>query len=83
MSGLYQREASAWCPFDPYRFCQPIVRADDERHAWLATTAYLRAERRQFEAGRELEDWLAAEAELDRRYHPQGTVPSNRHGSGG
>jgi hypothetical protein len=32
----------------------------------IAEAAYLRAERRGFAAGNEEEDWLAAEAEVDR-----------------
>jgi hypothetical protein len=35
------------------------------RHAMIAEKAYLRAERRGFAPGRETEDWLAAEAEVD------------------
>jgi hypothetical protein len=31
----------------------------------IAQAAYFRAQRRDFEAGHELEDWLAAEAEVD------------------
>jgi hypothetical protein len=83
LSALPLRESTAWCPFNPFRFCQPITRADDERHALIAMSAYLRAQRRHFESGRELEDWLAAEAELNRRLdRPQGAVQSNWHGSG-
>jgi hypothetical protein len=33
----------------------------------IAKAAYFRAERRHFEPGHELEDWLAAESEVDRR----------------
>jgi hypothetical protein len=33
----------------------------------IAEEAYLRAQRRDFLPGHELEDWLAAEAEVDRR----------------
>lgn len=36
-----------------------------ERHARIARAAYLRAERRRFEPGHELEDWLEAEREVD------------------
>ncbi len=36
-----------------------------EREAMIRTAAYLRAERRGFAAGHELEDWLAAQAEID------------------
>lgn len=37
----------------------------EARHALIAEAAYLRAERRGFEPGRETEDWLAAEVEVD------------------
>jgi len=42
----------------------PAVRPE-ERHALIAEKAYLRAERRGFAPGREAEDWLAAEIEVD------------------
>lgn len=35
------------------------------RHARISLTAYLRSEARGFEPGRELEDWLEAEREVD------------------
>ncbi len=53
--------------FDPLRFCQVPRKAPEERHALIAKAAYMRAQRRGFEAGHELEDWLAAEAEFDQR----------------
>ena len=37
----------------------------DVRHQMIAQAAYFRAERRGFEPGHELEDWLAAEIEVD------------------
>ncbi len=37
----------------------------DIRHQMIAQAAYFRAQRRGFEPGHELEDWLAAEAEVD------------------
>jgi len=37
----------------------------EEREAMIAEAAYFRAEARGFEAGHELEDWLAAEREID------------------
>ena len=40
--------------------------SDDVRRAMIAECAYLRAERRGFVSGQEEEDWLAAEAEVDR-----------------
>jgi hypothetical protein len=37
----------------------------EARRALIAQSAYLRAERRGFAPGQEVEDWLAAEAEVD------------------
>jgi hypothetical protein len=37
----------------------------ERRNAMIAEAAYYRAERRGFESGFELEDWLEAEAEID------------------
>ena len=37
----------------------------EARRAMIAQRAYLRAERRGFAPGREAEDWLAAEVEID------------------
>jgi hypothetical protein len=39
------------------------------RHAMVAEAAYLRAERRGFAHGHHVEDWLAAEAEVDALLH--------------
>jgi hypothetical protein len=39
----------------------------EERRRLIAETAYFIAERRGFSAGSELEDWLQAEAEVNRR----------------
>jgi hypothetical protein len=48
---------------------KPATRATDpsadERRRRVALAAYYRAERRGFAPGHELEDWLAAEAEID------------------
>lgn len=43
----------------------PITVSADTRRAMIAESAYLRAERRGFGSGREEEDWLAAEKEVD------------------
>jgi hypothetical protein len=52
--------------FDPLRFVAPSnIRT---REALIAELAYFRALRRGFEPGHELEDWLEAEAEFDRRH---------------
>jgi hypothetical protein len=37
----------------------------EDRQSRIAKAAYLRAERRNFAPGHELEDWLAAEAEIE------------------
>ena len=39
----------------------------EERREMVRLAAYLRAESRGFQGGSELEDWLAAEAEIDRQ----------------
>ena len=43
------------------------ARRHEDRHASIAKAAYFRSQRRGFQPGFELEDWLAAEAEVDRR----------------
>lgn len=40
--------------------------SNEARYQMIAEAAYHRAERRGFEPGREVEDWLAAEQEVDR-----------------
>jgi Protein of unknown function (DUF2934) len=42
-----------------------VAISEDVRRGMIAEAAYLRAERRGFAPGREHEDWLAAEAEVD------------------
>ena len=37
----------------------------DERQALIADGAYFRAERRGFDPGHEIDDWLEAESEID------------------
>ncbi len=51
--------------FFPLRFSPPMVASEGERRAMIERAAYLRAERRNFETGHEVEDWLAAEAEVE------------------
>jgi hypothetical protein len=52
--------------FDPLRFVDPGARAKS-RAALIAQIAYFKAQKRGFEPGHEEEDWLAAEAEVDKR----------------
>jgi hypothetical protein len=53
--------------FNPLRFSLPPKRvSDEERRAMIARAAYFRAERRNFAPGQELQDWMAAEADVDR-----------------
>jgi Protein of unknown function (DUF2934) len=42
----------------------------DTRRAMIAEAAYYRAEQRGFEPGRELEDWHAAESDVDSMPRP-------------
>jgi hypothetical protein len=44
---------------------RPAEVSEDMRRGMIAQAAYLRAERRGFVGGNEVEDWLAAEAEVD------------------
>jgi hypothetical protein len=46
-------------------YATPLHIDATEREAMIRETAYLRAERRGFSPGQELEDWLAAEAQVD------------------
>lgn len=39
--------------------------SDDEKYSRIAEYAYYRAEARDFEPGHALDDWLAAEAEIN------------------
>lgn len=56
---------SAIVSFDPLWFCAPFDEAE-RRHALIAESAYFRAQRRDFAPGHEVEDWLAAEEEVNR-----------------
>jgi len=53
--------------FFPLRFSPPMIASESERRSLIAAEAYFRAERRNFAAGNELEDWLVAEAEVQAR----------------
>jgi hypothetical protein len=56
-------------PFDPLRFVAQPKNAKS-REAMIAELAYFRAQSRGFEPGHEVEDWLAAETEIDKRSGP-------------
>jgi hypothetical protein len=43
-------------------------RAPQEKLRMVEMAAYFRAERRGFEPGHEIEDWIAAEAEIDAQF---------------
>ena len=51
--------------FDPFRFTRAITPSQEERRQLIAAAAYHRAQRRHFQVGDPLTDWLAAEAEVD------------------
>ena len=61
---LHQLAQNAW---DQLLSPELAHKAWDERRAMIAEAAYYLAERRGFKPGHELEDWLAAEAQIDRR----------------
>ena len=48
----------------PRKSGRPEVPTGEARYRWIAHAAYLRAERRGFAPGQEVDDWLAAEAEF-------------------
>ncbi len=52
--------------FDPLRFAKP-AEPSPSRQQRIAEIAYYRAQKRNFEPGHEVEDWLAAEAVIDQR----------------
>ena len=43
----------------------PIFMETEQRRAMIAEAAYFRSERRGFEPGHELEDWVAAESDVE------------------
>ncbi|MGA2397934.1 MAG: DUF2934 domain-containing protein [Steroidobacteraceae bacterium] len=43
-----------------------------DRYASIAQAAYFRSQHRGFKPGHEMEDWLAAEAEVDQRLRGEG-----------
>lgn len=53
--------------FFPLRFSPPLAVSESQRHDMIANEAYLLAERRGFADGNALEDWAAAEAQVDAR----------------
>lgn len=61
-------KSARYFKFDPLRFISlPPGSAPEDRQSLIARAAYFLAERRHFQPGHELEDWLEAEAEVDRR----------------
>ena len=53
--------------------------ADAARQQMISEAAYYRAQRRGFEPGRELDDWLAAEAEIAGCFLEQQPAASELH----
>jgi hypothetical protein len=51
-----------------------VPRVVEDRTELIAKAAYFNAERRGFAPGHELEDWLAAENEVDQRLAGEGRV---------
>lgn len=50
--------------------CDPLAPLWERRHCLIRTAAYFKAEARGFAPGHELDDWLAAEQEVDDRLRP-------------
>lgn len=53
----------------------PAFLGEAVRRALVRQAAYFRSERRGFAPGRELEDWLEAEQEIDRSLAPRSQQP--------
>ena len=51
--------------FNPLRFCEPLGSSPEDRLLRIQERAYFHASQRQFAPGHEIEDWLAAEHEVD------------------
>jgi hypothetical protein len=67
-----QTKTARYFNFDPLRFSlRPPRRITEDRQTMIAKAAYFRAKQRNFEPGHELEDWLAAEREVDQRLASQ------------
>jgi hypothetical protein len=70
---MFNHRAGGALPrFNPLRFCASAGPTAPERQAMIAKAAYFRAQRRGFRPGHELDDWLAAETEVDRQLHARG-----------
>lgn len=65
----------------PYSFVDQEAQIDggDHRREMIAQAAYFRAQHRDFAPGGDLEDWLAAEAEVDGTLAP-GSIPLDGKG---
>jgi hypothetical protein len=53
--------------FDPLRFARPNRVSDEVRRLLIAEAAYFRAQKRGSVGGDAIDDWLAAEQEVDAR----------------
>lgn len=61
-------------PHASAKAAEPPHAAHPDRRRLIQEAAYYRAERRGFVPGCELEDWLAAETEVDQRLFGEGRV---------
>lgn len=55
---------------------QPLNTRGKARHEMIQKSAYALYEARNFTGGHELEDWLQAEAEVDKLLNHTGTMPT-------
>jgi hypothetical protein len=51
-----------------------------DRYASIAQAAYFRSQHRGFKPGHEMEDWLAAEEEVDQRLRGEGRISGDQPG---
>ncbi len=58
-------KAAATAKSAPGKSVKKSTVSPEERYKMIAAAAYLRAEQRGFRSGHALDDWIAAEAEID------------------
>ena len=72
------KAGAAEAPVTPTAVAASQAIEPEQRQAMICSAAYFLSERRGFGPGHELDDWLAAEEEIDRLL--TASVPANRSG---
>jgi hypothetical protein len=71
-----QRKSASTSPraTESHTAANSALRPAADRYASIAQAAYFRSQHRGFKPGHEMEDWLAAEAEVDQRLRGEGRM---------